>query len=75
MTVHTQYIALPDLNYIGYCAVPARGGGGVLGIYIVGGVRGVLGAGTTKKRGSWTRLQPEKGEFRTDFVKKEGVRN
>ena len=37
--------------------------------------RGVLGAGTTRKRGLRHVHNLKKGEFRTDFVKREGVRN
>ena len=36
---------------------------------------GVLGAGTTRKRGYRHVYNPKKGEFRTHFVKREGVRN
>ena len=59
---------------------PTRGrGGGVLGIYIGGTAQkgGVLGAGTTRKGGGGLRhvYNPKKGEFITDLVKREGVRN
>ena len=38
--------------------------------------RGVLGAGTTRNRGGLKHVyNPKKGEFRTGFVKREGVRN
>ena len=38
--------------------------------------RGVLGAGTTPKWGGLRHVyNPKKEEFRTDFVKREGVRN
>ena len=67
------------------------GGGGVLGIYIGGGLAhqkgGVLGAGTAPKKGGLRCghnqkkgglrhvYNPNKREFRTDFVKRDGVRN
>ena len=66
------------------------GGGGVLGIYIGGGVPwggGVLGAGTSPKKGGLrcghnqkngvlgTSTTPKKGEFRTGFEKREGLWN
>ena len=39
--------------------------------------RGVLGAGTSRKRGGvlGTSKNPNKGKFRTDLVKREGVMN
>ena len=53
----------------------SKKGGGVLGAGTAP-KRGVLGAGTTRKRGGLRHVyNPKKGEFRTDLVKREGVRN
>ena len=72
--------------WVGVCPGTPKGGGGVLcvGTAQKGGLRcgnipkkGGLRCGTTRIRGGGLKhiYNPKKWEFRTDFVKREGVRN
>ena len=49
--------------------------GGILGAGTAPKKGGLIGASTTRKRGLRHVYNPKKAEFRTSFVKREGLRN